>query len=120
MRALSVDASGRVTDVELSYRRSAEFRRDLRAVIGCETIEALSVADGLKYWLDENGIAAGCPVNEPASLLAQHYGVPATVRGTVVVTGFDEYSGRARGLVPAQAAELRRLLGVFAQVESVL
>lgn len=118
MKALSIDQRGRVADVELARDRprSGSILPALRSVLGCATVETVALDGGVNVWVDENGIAAGPAVNAPASLLAQElHGVPIPLRGTVVLTGFDPETGRAKALTGVQCAGIRRRLGVFAQ-----
>jgi hypothetical protein len=111
MKALSIDRDGRVADVELSRDRSIDFVHGLRAVIGCSMVERLVVDGGLALWVDENGIAAGRPVNGPASVLARELGVPMQLHGPVVVTGAVGQWGRTVGLSGGQLADLYHRLG---------
>lgn len=111
MKALSIDRDGRVADVELARDRSVGVVRGLRAVIGCAAVERLAVDGGLALWVDEDGIAAGRPVNWPASLLARELGVPMQLRGTAVVTGAVGRWGRTVGLSGAQIDDLYHRLG---------
>lgn len=108
-QALSVDPGGRVAAVKLGFGRPVLFREDVRGVIGCQSVEAVSLDDGrMCLWADENAIAAGRRVNVPASRLAEYFGMPTTVYGTAVVTGYDEAG--ALGLTWLQAGTVGRLL----------
>ena len=108
-QALSVDPEGRVAAVKLAFGHPASFREDVRSVIGCESLEAVGLDDGqMCLWADENAIAAGRRVNVPASRLAEYFGMPTTVYGTAVVTGYDEAG--ALGLTWLQAGTVGQLL----------
>jgi hypothetical protein len=114
MKAVIIDPSGCVVGGGLMR---GGVLPALCAAIGCAMVEALKLDDGtLAVWADENGIAAGLPVNWPASLLAQELlGVPVWLRGTVVMTGFDPEQGATVGLTGVQEGDLRRRLGAFAR-----
>jgi hypothetical protein len=123
MKALSIDPCGRIAEVALC-RGGSEFDGivpALRTVLGCAGVEALGLGDGLTAWVDENGIAAGGPVNWSASLLARELlDAPVWLHGMVVVTGFDQAAGCALTLTGRQEGRLRRRLAACAPVEALV
>jgi hypothetical protein len=76
--------------------------RSLRKLIGTDCAERIQVTTRWEAWLDENGSAAGKPVNEAATRIARGYGTEYAILGTVVITGLD-HAGEPAGLSPAQA-----------------
>jgi hypothetical protein len=48
--------------------------RSLRALIGTDCVERIWITSRWEAWLDENGTAAGKPVNQAATFVAHSYG----------------------------------------------
>jgi hypothetical protein len=61
---------------------------EIRAVLGCETFEVVSLPSGLLMWMDEDGKGRGRPRNAWASALLQEAGGMSGdfVAGTVLLT----------------------------------
>jgi hypothetical protein len=53
-------------------------------------------------WLDEDGAAAGKPVNQAATLVARSFGARFGLYRTVVIVGQDKDTTRPAALSPAQ------------------
>lgn len=81
--------------------------RSLRKLIGADCAERIQITTRWEAWLDENGSAAGKPVNEAATRIAHGYGAEYALLGTVVITGLD-HAGEPAGLSPAQAGIILR------------
>jgi hypothetical protein len=64
--------------------------RSLRALIGADCIERLWITSRREAWLDENGSAAGNPVNQAATFVGHSYGWQFSLRGAVVIVGLDK------------------------------
>ena len=58
--------------------------RSIRALIGTNCAEQVWITDRWEAWLDEDGMAAGKPANQAATLLAQSFGWQLSLRGTIV------------------------------------
>lgn len=102
MRALLIPFDGPPGEVDLPCGGGLRFMRSLRKLIGTDCAERIQVTSRWEAWLDENGSAAGKPVNEAATRIARDYGTECTLLGTVVITGLD-HAGEPAGLSPAQA-----------------
>jgi hypothetical protein len=62
--------------------------------------------------LDEDGAAAGKPVNQAATLLARLFGAQFSLLGVTVIVGLDKDADRPAGLSQDQVgAILRRITG---------
>ena len=64
--------------------------RSLKALIGTECAERIQVTSRWEAWLDEDGAAAGKPVNQAATLVAR-------------IVGVDKDTTEPAALSPAQA-----------------
>jgi len=89
----------------------ARFMRSVRALIGTDCAERIRVTDRWEAWLDEDGTAAGKPVNQAAMLLARSFGWQLSLCGAVVVIGLDKDTADPAALSPAQAAAIVRRAG---------
>jgi len=86
--------------------------RSLRTLIGARCVERIWVTDHWKAWLDEDGAAAGKPVNQAATLLARSFGWQFSLLGATVIVGLDKDADRWAGLSEDQVgAILRRIMG---------
>ena len=56
--------------------------------------------------LDEDGAAAGKPVNQAATLVAQSFGFEFSFLGPVVIVGVDKDTAEPAALSPAQAGAI--------------
>ena len=74
MKALLIPIGGPPREVELADRGGTQVMRSLRALIGARCVERIWITDHWEAWLDENGAAAGKPVNQAATLLARSFG----------------------------------------------
>lgn len=108
MKALRISPRGDVTEVDLPASQSGEFVDALRMLITATTIEALALTTGWDAWLDEDGCANAQPLNTYATALASQHGIPAALRGTVVITGADRETGYAAALTPEQITAIRQ------------
>lgn len=102
MKALLIPADGPPREADLPGDSDARFMCSLRILIGTDCAERIQVTTRWEAWLDENGSAAGKPVNEAATRIAHAYGAEYALIGTVVITGLDD-TGEPAGLSPAQA-----------------
>ncbi|MFJ6293229.1 hypothetical protein ACIQJX_07695 [Streptomyces griseoviridis] len=62
----------------------------IRAVTNSSTLEAVDLTSEWALWLDETGGMLGSyrrPVNDTATRLVRHLGLPGKIRGPVVITG---------------------------------
>jgi hypothetical protein len=70
MKALLIPADGPPRQANLPGDGGARFMRSLRNLIGTDCAERIQVTTCWEAWLDENGSAAGKPVNEAATGLS--------------------------------------------------
>jgi hypothetical protein len=89
---------------------SARFMRTVRALIGTDCAERFWITDQWEAWLDEDGMAAGKPVNQAATLLAQSFGWHLTLRGITVIVGLSDEAALV-ALSPDQVNAIFRLTG---------
>jgi hypothetical protein len=82
--------------------------RSLRALIGTDCAERIWITSRWEAWLDEDGRAAGKPVNQAATLLAQSYGWQLSLLGTVVIVGLDKDAAKPAELSPSQVDAIIR------------
>ena len=80
--------------------------RSLKALIGTECAERIQVTSRWEAWLDEDGAAAGKPVNQAATLVARSFGFEFSVLGPVVIVGLDKDMAEPAALSPAQAGAI--------------
>ena len=78
--------------------------RSLKALIGAECTERIQVTSRWEAWLDENGTAAGKPVNQATTRLAHAFGADFSLYGTVIIVGLDKGADAPASLSPAQAS----------------
>jgi hypothetical protein len=81
--------------VDLAGSEGILFIRSLRALIGAKRVEPIRITDRWEFWVDEDGWAAGKPVNQAATRVAGAFGARFSLRGTVVITGADDDDGGA-------------------------
>jgi hypothetical protein len=68
--------------------------------------------DHWEAWRDEDGAAAGKPVNQAATLLARSFGWQFSLLGATVIVGLGKDADRWAGLSEDQVgAILRRITG---------
>jgi Domain of unknown function (DUF3846) len=89
VKAMLIPVDGPPREIDLPSG-SARFMRTVRALIGTNCTERFWITDRWEAWLDEDGIAAGKPVNQAATLLAQSFGWHLTLRGITVIVGLSE------------------------------
>jgi len=82
--------------------------RSLRALIGADCAQPIQVTSRWEAWLDEDGSAAGKPVNQAATVLAQSYGWQLSLLGTVVIIGLGKDADSPTGLSQAQVDAILR------------
>lgn len=102
MNALLIPVDGPPRPVALPGPGGTRFMRSLRAIVGADCAERLWITDHWEAWLDEDSAAAGKPVNQAATFLAQSFGYRSNLRGTVVIIGLDKEPDRPVGLSPTQ------------------
>jgi len=76
--------------------------RSLRTLIGTRCAERIWITSRWEAWLDEDGAAAGKPVNQAAALVAGSFGARFSLRGTVVIAGLDKDIARPAALFRVQ------------------
>ena len=74
MKALLIPADGPPREADLPGGGDTRFMRSLRKLIATDCAERIQVTTRWEAWLDENGSAAGKPVNEAATRIARAYG----------------------------------------------
>ncbi|TDD06738.1 DUF3846 domain-containing protein [Nonomuraea diastatica] len=107
MKALRIDEHGDVTEVDLPDDAGGGFIGAVRALVAAQSVQAVDITSRWDLWLDEVGITNGRPINPYATRLAHRYGISATLRGTVIVTGAHREFGTAATLTPEQLATIR-------------
>jgi hypothetical protein len=105
VKALLIPADGPPREVDLPYD-GTRFMRSIRALIGTSCAERIWITNRWEAWLDEDGAAAGKPVNQAATLVARAFGARFSLRGTVVIVGLDEDTTMLASLSPAQVAAI--------------
>ena len=106
-----IPVDGPLREIDLPNGGGPRFMRSLRALIGTDCAERIWITDRWEAWLDENGTAAGKPVNQAATLLAHAFGAEFSLYGTVVIVGLDKDTDAPAALFPAQAAAIFRRSG---------
>ena len=84
MKAILIPVDGPPRETDLPAQRRCQFMRSIRALIGTNCAEQVWITDRWEAWLDEDGMAAGKPANQAATLLAQSFGWQLSLRGTIV------------------------------------
>ena len=106
---IPVDRPPRAVDV--ADGGGTRFMRSLRAFIGARCVERIWITDRWEAWLDEDGAAAGQPVNQAATLVARSFGARFSLHGIVVIAGLDKDADSPTGLSSAQVdAVVRRTM----------
>jgi hypothetical protein len=80
--------------------------RSLRTLIGTRCAERIQVTSRWEAWLDEDGTAAGRPVNQAATLVARSSGFEFSFLGPVVIVAVDMDTSEPAALSPAQAGAI--------------
>ena len=111
MKALLIPVDGPPRAIDLPDGGSTRFMRSLRALIGAECVELIWITSRWEAWLDEDGIAAGKPVNQAASLVARSFGAQFSLRGTVVIVGSGKDAARSEALSSAQVDAILEKIG---------
>ena len=114
MKALLIPVGGPPREVDLPAGGSARFMRSLRALIGTGCAEPLWITDRWEAWLDEDGAAAGKPVNQAATDLARSFGFRFSLLGAVVLVGLDKKLDVPVGLSPAQVSVILQRISASA------
>ena len=102
MKALLIPVDGPPSDVDLPGG-GTRLMRSLKALTGAECAERIQVTSRWEAWLDEDGAAAGNPVNQAATLVARSFGFESSFLGAVVIVGVDKDTAEPAALSPAQA-----------------
>jgi Domain of unknown function (DUF3846) len=105
MKALLIPVAGPATVIDLPSG-GARLTNALRALVGTGCAERLQVTSRWEAWLDEDGAAAGKPVNQAATLVARSFGFEVSFLGAVVITGVDKNTAEPAALSPAQAGAI--------------
>ena len=106
-RAVAVDASGDVRDIDLG---SGPGQLDaLYRAIGSHHLDMITVTPQLLMWVDDQGLVTGAPVNPVATALLTQIPRPRShpVHGTVVFTGPANPTGDVTSLAPEWAQILQ-------------
>jgi len=112
VKALLIPVGEQPREVNLADGGGPRLMRSLRALIGARCVERIWITDHWEAWLDENGAAAGKPVNQAATLLARSFGWQLSLLGATVIVGLDRDADRPAGLSQDQVrAILRRITG---------
>ncbi|HXL20592.1 MAG TPA: hypothetical protein VN961_23980 [Streptosporangiaceae bacterium] len=110
MKSLLIPANGPPRVVDLPEGGGTRFMRSLRALIGTDCVERIWITSRWEAWLDENGTAAGKPVNQAATFVAHSYGWQFSLRGAIVIVGLDKTEDIPAALSPDQVdAILKRI-----------
>lgn len=107
LKALRIDEHGDLTEVDLPDDAGDRFISAVRELVAAQSVQAVDLTSRWDLWLDEDGITNGRPINPHATRLAHRYGVSATLRGTVIVSGAHRESGTASTLTSEQIATIR-------------
>ena len=102
MKAVLIPVDGPPREMDLP-NGGARSTRSIRALIGAECAERIRVTSRWEAWLDEDGTAAGKPVNQAAALVARSFGFEFSFLGPVVIAGVDKDMAELADLPPAQA-----------------
>ena len=98
MKALLIPVDGPPREVDLPGGGGTRFMRSLKPLIGTDCAERIWITDRWEAWLDEDGIAAGRPVNQAATRLAHAFGWQSSLLGPAVIVGLDKNADRAVSL----------------------
>jgi hypothetical protein len=107
VKALLILVDGPPKEIDLP-NGGAWFMHSIRALVGTDCAERIWITDCWEAWLDEDGTAAGKPVNQPATLLAQSFGWQLSLRRTIVIVGLNEETTPA-ALSPDQVSAIFRM-----------
>jgi Domain of unknown function (DUF3846) len=102
VKALLIPVDGPPREVDLPGGRP-RCMRSIRVLIGTECAERIQVTSRWEAWLDEDGAAAGKPVNHAATVIARSFGFEFSFLGPVVIVGVDMDTAEPADLSPAQA-----------------
>jgi Domain of unknown function (DUF3846) len=108
VKALLIPANGPPREVDLPNGTDTRLMRSLKALTGADCAERIQLTSRWEAWLDEDGSAAGKPVNQAATLLARSCGWQLSLLGTVVVVGLDKDADSPAELSQAQADAIRK------------
>lgn len=105
-RSIRLTTSGEAAETGIS-----EGGDGIRAAIGCDRFDVISLEHGIDLWVDDEGLLVSEPqLNLPATLLAHGLGVRTAVFGTAVALSVEPATGETRGLSDAQARRVRQVL----------
>jgi hypothetical protein len=107
VKAIPIPINGPPREVDLPGGGGTRFMRSLRALIGTQCAERIRVTSRWEAALDEDGAAAGKPVNQAATLVASSFGFEFCFVGPVVITGLDKDASEPASLSRAQADAIR-------------
>lgn len=83
----------------------------IRAAIGCDRFDVISLEHHIDLWVDDEGLLVAEPqLNLPATLLAHALGAQTAIFGDAVALSVDLATGESRGLSDAQAHRVRKIL----------
>jgi Domain of unknown function (DUF3846) len=114
VKALLIPVDGPPREVDLPADGGARFLRSLRTLIGTRCAERLWITDHWEAWLDEDGAAAGKPVNQAATNLARSFGFRFNLLGTVVLVRLDNEPDVPADLSPAQVSAILQRISAAA------
>jgi hypothetical protein len=105
VKALLIPVDGPPREIDLPGG-GTRFIRSLKALIGTDCAEGIQVTSRWEAWLDEDGAAAGKPVNHAATVAAWSFGFEFSFLGPVVIVGVDKDTAGPAALSPAQAGAI--------------
>jgi hypothetical protein len=108
VKALLIPADGPPREIDLLG--GMRFMRSLKALTGTDCAERIQVTSRWEAWLDEDGTAAGKPVNQAATLVARSFGFEFSLLGPVVIVGVDKDTAEPAALSPAQARAILEMI----------
>lgn len=103
--------------VDLADGGGILFIRSLRALVGAKWVEPVRITDRWEFWVDEDGWAAGKPVNQAATRVAGAFGAGFSLLGTVVITGAADDDDGGAG---SAALSRGQVDAIFRRVTAVL
>jgi hypothetical protein len=106
VKALLIPVDGPPNPVDLPGGGGTRFTRSLRTLIGTDCAERIQVTSRWEAWLDEDGAAAGKPVNHAATMIARSFGFGLSLCGAVVIVGLDKDTSEPASLSRVQVGAI--------------
>ena len=79
----------------------------LYAGIGCHTVDAISLQDGIDLWVDDEGMINGSPLNLPLTIICHVLGARTAIFGTGIFLAVNTDDGETTSLTEEQAEKVR-------------